>query len=90
MLGVGAFYWLFDIKGYRRLAFPLAVVGMDCIFIYVLNGALAAWLDKSVGVFTGRFQFIGPLAPALQAGATVFVMWYVCYWLYRRKIFLKA
>ena len=90
LLGVGAFYWLFDIKGYRRLAFPLVVVGVNCIFIYVLRGALAGWLDKSVGVFTGRFQFIGPLAPAFQASATVFVMWYVCYWLYRRKIFLKA
>lgn len=89
-LGVGVFYWLFDIKAFRTPAFPLVVVGMNCIFIYVLNGALAAWLDKSVAVFTVRFHFAGPIGPAFQAGAVVLVMWYACYWLYRRKIFLKT
>ncbi len=84
-----AFYWLFDIRGYRKLAFPLVVVGMNSIFIYSLSIILAGWIDRSVGVFTGRFQFIGALAPVAQATAVVLVMWYLCYWLYRRKIFFK-
>ena len=87
---VGVSYWLFDIRGYRKPAFPLVVVGMNSIFIYMLNGALGSWIDKSVGVFTWRFQFLGPLGAAVQAGAAVFVMWYLCYWLYQRRIFLKA
>lgn len=29
------------------------------------------------------------LAPVAQATAVLFAMWYLCYWLYRRQIFLK-
>ncbi|MBI3668040.1 MAG: DUF5009 domain-containing protein, partial [Acidobacteria bacterium] len=59
------------------------------IFIYSLSIVLSGWLDRAVGVFTFRFRFIGELAPVLQATTVVLVMWYFCYWLYRRKIFFK-
>jgi len=90
LLAVVAFFWLFDLKGYRRPAFPLLVVGMNSIFIYMLDETLGGWIDKSAGVFTGRFQFIGALGPIIQACAVVLVMWYVCYWLYQRKVFFKV
>lgn len=90
LLAVVAFFWLFELKGYRGLAFPLVVVGMNSIFIYFLDQAMGSWIDKSVSVFTGRFQFIGALGPILQACAVVLVLWYVCYWLYQRKIFFKV
>jgi len=85
-----ALFWLFDVKGYRRPAFPLVVVGMNSIFIYMLGRAMTRWLDQSVGVFTERFQFLGPFGAIPQACAVVLAMWYVCYWLYQRKIFLKV
>jgi len=46
-------------------------------------------IDRAVGALTGRFVFIGLLAPVAQATATLLVIWYFCYWLYRRKIFFK-
>jgi predicted acyltransferase len=90
LAGVLVFFWLFDLRQYRRLAFPLVVVGVNSIFIYMLIQMLQGWIDKSLGVFTGRFQFIGPLAPAMQACAVTLVMWYACHWLYQRKIFFKV
>lgn len=84
------FFWLFDVKAYRALAFPLVVVGMNSIFIYMLNGTLRRWLDPSVAVFTGRFEFMGPFGSIAQASAVVATMWYVCYWLYQRKVFFKV
>ncbi|MBI4220307.1 MAG: hypothetical protein HY682_09210 [Chloroflexi bacterium] len=90
LLTVGMFYWLFDIRRYSKPAFPLVVVGMNSIFIYALSGALGSWIDNSVAVFSGRFRFLGPFGPVAQASAAVFVMWYVCYWLYQRRIFFKA
>jgi predicted acyltransferase len=83
------FYWLVDVRGWRKPAFPLIVVGMNSIFIYSISIVLAGWLDRAVGVFTFRWQFIGTLAPVAQATTVVLVMWYACYWLYQRKIFFK-
>lgn len=85
-----AFFWLFDVQGFRRLAFPLAVVGMNSIFIYMLSALLRPWIDQTAGVFTGRFQFLGPVGAIAQACVATLVMWCVCYWLYRRKIFFKV
>ena len=87
---VMGFYWLVDVKGFRKLAFPLMVVGVNSIFIYMLSQTLGGWLNKSVAVFTGGFEFLGPWAPAVHACAVASVMWYACYWLWRRKVFFKV
>jgi len=83
------FYWLVEIRGYKRAVFPLVVLGMNSIFIYSLGELLHRWLDRAVGVFTFHFRFIGLFAPVAQSCAVLLVMWYLCYWLYRRKIFIK-
>jgi len=84
-----AFYWMVEVRGWRKPVFPLVVVGMNSIFIYSISMVLSGWIDRSVAVFTGRFLFVGDLAPVAQATAVVLVMWYLCYWLYQRKIFFK-
>lgn len=89
LLGMLAFVWLIEVKGYRRWAFPMVVVGMNCIFIYSFKFVLGGWVRRSLGVFTGNFEFIGTLAPVAQACATLLVLWYLCYWLYQRRIFFK-
>jgi predicted acyltransferase len=85
-----AFVWLIEAKGYRKFAFPLVVVGMNSIFVYVVFQLFRGGIDRAVGVVTGRFAFIGTLAPVAQACATLLVIWYFCYWLYQRKIFFKV
>ncbi|MGA2077700.1 MAG: DUF5009 domain-containing protein [Terriglobia bacterium] len=88
---ISFFVWLCDPEHRQRMAFPLIVVGMNSIFIYLINEALKEpWLDPSVAVFTKRFAFLGMAGPVIQAWVVVFVMWYLCYWLYQRKIFFKV
>jgi heparan-alpha-glucosaminide N-acetyltransferase len=84
-----AFYWFVEVSGFRRWTFPLVVVGANSIFIYSLEQVLRGWLDKAIGVFTFRFAWLGDFAPVAQSCAVLLVMWYLCYWLYRRKIFFK-
>lgn len=84
-----AFYLLIDVAGFRKITFPLVVVGSNSLFIYSVSIMLHGWIDRAVAVFTGRFKFIGDLAPVAQAMVVVLVMWSLCYWLYRRRIFLK-
>jgi predicted acyltransferase len=83
------FYWVVEVIGYRRWTFPLIVLGMNSIFIYFVHEVLFEWLDRAVGVFTFHYSFVGKLAPVAETCTVLLVMWYLCYWLYQRKIFFK-
>jgi heparan-alpha-glucosaminide N-acetyltransferase len=83
------YYSIIEVMGYRKWTFPLVVVGMNSIFIYFVAEVLFGWLDRSVGVFTFHYNFIGKLAPVAQASTVLLVMWSMCYWLYKRGIFFK-
>jgi predicted acyltransferase len=85
-----AFIMLIDVWGWRKPAFPLMVVGMNSIFIYSAGFLVKGAIDRWVSAFTGGFQYVGRLAPVAQAGAVMLVLWYLCYWLYKHKIFLKV
>ena len=83
------FYWVVEVKGYTRWTFPFIVIGANSIFIYSVHQVLGSWLNRAVGVFTFRFTFLGDFAPVAQACAVLLVMYLMCYWLYRRKIFFR-
>jgi len=88
--GLALCFWLFDVCGLRRPAFPLVVVGTNSIFIYMLWQLLNGWISKTLAIFTGGFSWFGAAAPALQQCAVAAVLWAVCYWLYRRSIFIRV
>jgi predicted acyltransferase len=83
------FYWVVEVKGYRKWTFPLVVVGANSIFIYSVANVFHEWLDRAVGVFTLKFNWLGDFSSVGQSCAVMFVMWYMCYWLYQRKILFK-
>lgn len=90
VLGLLAFYLVAEVWGIRKPLFPLVVVGMNSLFVYCVGELLHGWIDKSVRVFTGWFLLLGTLAPVAQAVAVLAVIWYLSYWLYRRRMFIKA
>ena len=83
------FYWLIDVRGHRRWAFPFVVIGMNAVAVY-MAGSLVP-LRKTVGIFTaGLAPALGPFGALFQAVAVLVVEWLILYWMYRRKIFLTA
>jgi heparan-alpha-glucosaminide N-acetyltransferase len=87
---LAAFYWIIEIKQTKKWAFPFIVLGMNSIFIYSLGQiGLKGWLDRGLRNFTGNFKFLGDLGIIPQHILVLAIMWYVCYWLYQRKIFMK-
>lgn len=83
------FVLLIDVAGCRKPFFPLVVVGMNSIFIYSLGFLLREPIIRWLSPFTGGFRVAGDLQPVAESCGALLVMWYLCYWLYRRKIFLK-
>jgi predicted acyltransferase len=89
---LAALFAVIDLRGWRRWSFPLLVVGMNSIAIYVMGMLLRGWTAGTFRTHFGAdvFNFLGRAwAPFVQATLVGLVFWLVCYWMYRRKIFLR-
>ena len=83
------FYWLVDVRGYRKLAFPFLVIGMNAVAIY-MSESIIPW-SKIVAIFTHPLAgTLGSFTTLFHAIAVLTVEWLVLYWMYKRKIFLTA
>ena len=86
-------YWLIDVKHQTGWIKMFVIVGMNSIFIYIFMQTVGhAWLVPFTFVFTnGIFSFTGLLEGmhALNALICLGMAWYLTYWLYKRKIFIK-
>ncbi|HEY1164266.1 MAG TPA: DUF5009 domain-containing protein [Chitinophaga sp.] len=91
---LAALYWWIDIKDHKRFTWIAVVIGMNSIFIYLFFETVGAqWLNGAVGVFvkgfTGWLQVPAAGQAVLSALAVWALEWYLCYWLYQKKIFFK-
>ncbi|MHC4875768.1 MAG: acyltransferase family protein [Planctomycetota bacterium] len=96
------FYWLVEMRGCRRLVFPFAVVGLNSIAMYCIAQLFKGWIGNAVKFSLGTLdtmvgtdigQWLRPdvfaYAPILDASIKLFVMWYVCYWMYRKGVYIR-
>jgi predicted acyltransferase len=99
------FYWLIDVKGYKKWATPLVIYGMNAITVFVLSGlvartmALIRWTgedgtkwDVKSAIYQNVFVPIAsPVnASLLWAIAFITVMFLVVWFMWKKKWFLKV
>jgi heparan-alpha-glucosaminide N-acetyltransferase len=92
LLILAGFYALIELKEWRRWAFPLIVVGMNSIAVYVMSWTMTGFVGDALDRHFGRE--ISALAgatfqPVLHGFAVILIFWLTLYWMYRRKIFLR-
>jgi hypothetical protein len=62
---------------------------MNPVFIYMITSILP--IPEIVGVFTkGTAGHLGTAGPVLNTFAVLVVEWAILFWMYKRKIFLRA
>jgi predicted acyltransferase len=83
------FYWLVEILGMRRLVFPLVVVGMNSIVIYLLHSLCAGWITENLHKHLPETAFPASWTPVIERCGVLFVLWLICWWLYKQKAFIK-
>ncbi len=89
---LAAFYGVVDILKFRRWTFPLVVVGMNSITMYVMEELSHGWFSRTLRTHfgSGIFEFMGKAyEPLLGRLLVLLAMWLVCYWLYRQRIFIR-
>lgn len=98
------FYWLIEVKQKTQWAFPLIVYGLNAITLYVFTGLFVRWVmlswkvpwEGSTVSLTGFFYrtfaaWTTPTLGSLMYSLLILLIgWSVCYWMYRRNLFLKV
>ncbi|GAI69367.1 unnamed protein product, partial [marine sediment metagenome] len=85
-------YWLIDIIKFPKLALFFAIVGMNPLFIYLFaHVGGASFITTIIKPFTtALFSWAGELTAQIITGSIVwFILWYICYWFYKKRIFIK-
>ncbi len=88
------FYWWIDIRKHTKYLLFFTVVGMNSIFIYLFFEIIGSrWFNGYIDTIT--FGLLGKLnVPNLLTGviSSIFAFmleWYLCWYLYKNKIFIK-
>lgn len=87
------FYGVIDVAGKRKWSYFLMVIGANSIAAYVLaDGGMRSLIHKSLYIHLRQnFDklFGAPYAPFVSGGLTLFLLWLILYWMYKKKIFIK-
>ncbi|MDR3740365.1 MAG: DUF5009 domain-containing protein [Terracidiphilus sp.] len=89
---LAAFAWIIDVKGIRRWAFPLVIVGLNSIAAYMIAHLCEDFLGGTLHTHFGYapFRILGPgYEPFLFGVAVMLCYWLMLYWMYRQKIFIR-
>ena len=84
------FYWIVDVRGWRRWTFYFRVIGMNSILIYIMMrlgilGTLGNFLSGGVAEWAGA-----PWTAIVRAVGTLAAGWGVLYVMYRKNAFLRV
>ncbi len=98
------FYWIAEVKKISWLSFPFVVYGMNAIALYMATGLCVRWvmLTWKVPWQEGTISLTGfvyrtfaawtspTIGSLLYSLMIIGVGWLLCYWMYRRRLFLKV
>ena len=84
------FYWIVDVLKFRRWTFPLRVIGMNAITVYLLYRIVS--ISSIAKFFFGGVISFFPVAfsPLLLNAAILSTGWLILLFLYRKGIFLRV
>ena len=95
LLFLAAIYWWIDIKDHRKNLKFFTIVGMNSIFIYLFFEIVGSrWFNEYVSAVTnGLMKMINTphMLMLIITSLCIFTLeWLLCYFLYKKKIFLRV
>jgi heparan-alpha-glucosaminide N-acetyltransferase len=92
VLMLAGFYALMEVKGWKRWAFPLLVIGANSIAIYVMSWTIEHFVSDALLRHVGPIPFLvlgPPFEQVLRGAAVLVIFWLILYWMYRKRIFVR-
>lgn len=85
---IAVFYFIIDVKGYQRWVFPLKVIGMNSIAVYMASYLFPFQKIGHTFIF-GVEQYTGSFYPVLNSIVSLAFVYLILYWMYKKKTFIK-
>ena len=82
LLVLAAFFWAVELRRWTTAVFPLVVLGMNSLAVYLVNALGASAIVIQVGIHLSRSWVV-------QESIAVLTIWLIALWMYRRKLFLR-
>ena len=67
----------------------MLVVGANSIAMYLMAQLMKGWISKTLKIHLGQQLFSSPSGPFYESVLVLLVLWLICFWMYRRRIFFK-
>jgi len=89
-LMLSLFYWIIDIKGYKKWSFFFVVIGMNSLLVYYAYRFINFSLTSKL-LFSGFYDILpDKWHPTLEAAGALTLVWLLMYFLYKKKVFFKV
>jgi predicted acyltransferase len=82
------FYWIIDVKGWKKWSFFFRVIGMNSIFIYLFNRFID--MEKATKLIFGWTVLLGDISELIMVAGKIMLVWLILYYMYKKKIFLRV
>ncbi|MCQ2114669.1 MAG: DUF5009 domain-containing protein [Bacteroidales bacterium] len=83
------FYWIIDVKGWKKWTLPLRVIGMNSITIYLAKRVIDFGYTNKF-FLAGIADLCSPAWGAvIMSAGMVFLSWLFCHFLYKKGIFFR-
>ena len=84
---IALFYWIIDVKGWKKWSFFFRIIGMNSIFIYLLNRFVD--IDKITTWILGWTIIWGDFGQIISVSGSIMLVWMLLYYMHGKKIFLR-
>jgi predicted acyltransferase len=85
---IALFYWIIDVKGWKKWSFFFRVIGMNSIFIYLFHRFFD--MDKATKLILGWSVVLGDISELIMVAGEIMLVWLILYFMYKKKIFLRV
>jgi predicted acyltransferase len=86
---MAGFYWIIDVKGYRKWAYPFKVIGMNAISVYVASHVISFPKIADFVLF-GFKQYLGDYYEVLTTIGGFGIMYLILWYMYKNRTFIKV
>lgn len=85
---ISLFYWIIDVKGWKKWSFFFRVIGMNSIFIYLFYHMVD--VGKTSKYFFGWTVLWGDFGHVVSIIGSIMLVWSLLYFMYKKNIFLRV
>jgi predicted acyltransferase len=85
---MASFYWIIDVKGWKKWSFFFRVIGMNSIFIYLLYDLVD--VGRTAKYIFGWTVLWGDFGRIVSVAGSIMLVWMLLYYMYKKNIFLRV